>query len=269
MHPFVSLMRKYCIDYTNSHDQTLYDEIMRPDYVVRSFGRTLPRDTYYSRGVEQIFALAPGLGLVVHEFVLNGDRLAMHFSEHAAIPSANGRVLTCWRGIGLYKWDGERLVENWVEQDYHALKRQISTNVSDPINPPHLDPWMTTEPVPADDDKMAVVRAWLDQGDLAAADVVEIDDTRVGLAYEPVIDVAELVVDDLFSAGSSVPFHVTQHGNYRGGLGADFDEFIGRPTVMGVSGIARVSEGQVARIDAVTCRVQALGGLTGTLDIGF
>ena len=159
MHPFVSLMRKYCIDYTNSHDQTLYDEFMRPDYVVHSFGRNLPRDTYYSRGVEQIFALAPGLGLVVHEFVLNGDRLAMHFSEHAAMPSANGRALTCWRGIGLYKWDGERLVENWVEQDYHALKRQISTDAPDPIKPPHLDPWMTTDAVPADDDAVAVVRA--------------------------------------------------------------------------------------------------------------
>ena len=38
---------------------------------------------------------------------------------------------------------------------------------------------------------------------------------------------------------------------------------------MGVSGIARVANGRVARIEAVTCRVQALGGLTGTLDIGF
>ena len=124
IHPFVALMRTYCIDYTNSHDQSLYDEFMDPGYVVHSFGRNLPRDTRYAAGVEQIFALAPGLGLVVHEFVLNGDRLAMHFSEHAAVPAAGGLALTCWRGIGLYRWDGTRLLENWVEQDYLALKRQ-------------------------------------------------------------------------------------------------------------------------------------------------
>jgi hypothetical protein len=43
---------------------------------------------------------------------------------------------------------------------------------------------------------------------------------------------------------------------------------------MGVSGIARVDSGTadggtVAAVQAVTCRVQAIGSLTGTLDIGF
>ena len=43
MHPFVALMRTYCIDYTNSHDQSLYDEIMEPDYVVHISGFDLRR----------------------------------------------------------------------------------------------------------------------------------------------------------------------------------------------------------------------------------
>ena len=52
MHPFVALMRTYCIDYTNSHDQTLYDEIMEPDYVLHTMGFTLNgRDTAYSPAV--------------------------------------------------------------------------------------------------------------------------------------------------------------------------------------------------------------------------
>ena len=86
MHPFVALMRTYCIDYTNSHDQSLYDEIMEPDYVVHISGFDLERDGLYSRSVTDLFGRAPGLGLVVHEFVLNGDRLCMRFSEHAAMP---------------------------------------------------------------------------------------------------------------------------------------------------------------------------------------
>jgi hypothetical protein len=269
MHPFVALMRKYCIDYTNSHDQSLYDEFMRPDYVVHSFGRDLPRDTYYSSGVEEIFRLAPGLGLVVHEFVLNGDRLAMHFSEHAAMPAGDRRALTCWRGIGLYTWDGERLVENWVEQDYFAMQRQIRTLTPDPIKAPHLDPWMWTEPVAVDPAAEALVREWLTVGDIAAAVTVEIDDMRVGLPYEAVLDVDDVVIDDIFSAGPRVPFHVTLHGRYRGGLGDALRDKVGEPTAMGVSGIATVAGGGVTGVEAVTCRVQAAGGLTGRLDIGF
>lgn len=269
MHPFVSLMRKYCIDYTNSHDQSIYDEIMRPDYVVHSFGRDLQLTSHYARGVEQLFELAPGLGLVVHELVLNGDRLAMHFSEHASMPSGERRALTCWRGIGLYTWDGDRLVENWVEQDYHAMMRQIRTGRPDTLTAPHIDPWMATEVTPADRAAVDVVRTWLDRGDLADASAIEIDDTRDGFHYGPVLDVTGVVVDDIFSAGSTVPFHVTLHGTYRGGLGDDHDTHLGQPTAMGVSGIARLDGDTIARVDAVTCRVQALGGLTGNLDVGF
>jgi hypothetical protein len=271
MHPFVRLMRTYCIDYTNSHDQSLYDEFMDPSYVVHSFGMDLERDTMYGPGVQMIFDTAPGLGLVVHEFVLNGERLAMHFSEHAAVPVGEGRELTCWRGIGLYRWNGSRLLENWVEQDYFSMRRQVATKTPDPILPPHLDPWMWTQPVDPDPEAEAVVRTWLDRADLADADDVEIDDTRVaGVTYEPVLDVDAVRVDDLFSAGSTVPFHVTLTGRYRGGLGAELDEHLGKTAEMGVSGFARVAGGKVAKVEAVTCKVQAISGLTGApLDLGF
>lgn len=269
MHPFVALMRTYCIDYTNSHDQSVCDEIMRPDYVVHSFGRDLALTTHYTRGVEMLFGLAPGLGLVVHELILDGDRLAMHFSEHASMPSGRGRALTCWRGIGLYTWDGERLVENWVEQDYHAMKRQISSGVPDTLKPPHLDPWMATEVVAADESALDTVRTWLERGDLTDAVEPEIDDSRDGFVHVPVLDISDVVIDDIFSAGPTVPFHVTLHGTYRGGLGCEYDDHIGEATAMGVSGIARVDGPVVQRLEAVTCRVQALAGLTGRLDVGF
>ena len=267
MHPFVALMRKYCIDYTNSHDQSLYEQIMEPDYVVHINGLSLVRSTTYSQAVRQIFDAAPGLGILVHEFVLNGDRLCMHFSEHAAMPANGGRALACWRGIGLYKWNGRRLTENYVEQDYFAMQAQMATGKPHPLIPPHIDPWMSTEPVPTDPDAEATVRAWLDRGDLAAAPMHEIDDARTGAAYEGVLDPREVVVNDLFSAGADVPFHVTLRGPYRGGLGAGAEGHVGKSATLHVAGIARVSGGAVASVKAVTARSQALAELVGNRSV--
>jgi hypothetical protein len=265
VHPFVALMRTYCIDYTNSHDQSLYDQIMEPDYVVHINGLDLVRSTTYARAVEMFFAAAPGLGLVVHELVLNGDRLCMHFSEHAALPAAGeARALACWRGIGLYKWNGRRLTENYVEQDYLAMQAQIDTGVPHPLKPPHLDPWTTTEPVSPDETAEGTVRAWLEQGDLAAAETREIDDTRIGAPYEPVIEVESVTINDLFSAGSAVPFHVTLRGRYRGGLGPEAAGRVGAPASLDVAGIARVDGASVTAVEAVSARLPALSQLTGT-----
>jgi hypothetical protein len=242
---------------------------MDPSYVVNSFGMELPRDTMYQAGVAMIFQTAPGLGLVVHELILNGDRLAMHFSEHAAVPTGDVRSLVSWHGIGLYKWNGTLLTENWVEQDYFSMARQVA-NGGDPLLPPHLDPWMWTEPVPADPDAEAVARAWVEKGDLANAAHVHIDDSHMGVPYEPVFDIDELRVDDIFSAGSTVPFHITVKGRYRGGLGEACAGLEGKVGEMGISGITRVEDGAVAKVEAVTCKVQAVSTLTGKpLALGF
>jgi hypothetical protein len=262
VHPFVALMRTYCIDYTNSHDQSLYDQIMEPDYVVNINGMALERDTSYARSVERLFAKAPGLGLLVHDLVLNGDRLSMYFSEHSAMPGAGGTALACWRGIGLYKWNGARLTENFVEQDYMAMQEQLATGRPHPLTPPHIDPWVTTEPISPDAEAEAAALAWLGRGDLTDSRSIEIDDMRTGAAYEPVLDVEDLTVNDLFSAGSSVPFHVTFHGAYRGGLGTAVEQHVGAAASLDVVGIARMVDGAVDHLDAVTGRTRLLGELT-------
>src|SRR3546814_18615620 len=73
----------------------------------------------------------------------------MRFSEHASLPTPKGRRLAAWRGIGLYKWDGERLVENYVEQDFLSRRAQPAGGEPHELEPPHLDPWRTTQPEPA------------------------------------------------------------------------------------------------------------------------
>jgi hypothetical protein len=148
---------------------------------------------------------------------------------------------------------------------HRELRRtEIDSDEPHPLLPPHIDPWTWTVPVPADPASEAIVRAWLDKGDLAAAREVHIDDTRTGVTYEPVLDVERVVVNDLFSAGADVPFHVTIHGVYRGGLGPSAEGHVGEQAKLYAAGVARVADGGVDSVRAVTARLQTLSELTGT-----
>ncbi|QLL06175.1 ester cyclase [Mycobacterium vicinigordonae] len=254
--PFVALMRRHCIDYTNSHDQSVCDEIMHPDYVVHINGFDLPRDAAYKPAVKLVFDRFPGLGLVVHEFVTNGDRLAMRFSEHGACPSAQGHY-AAWSGIGVYRWDGKQLMENYVEQDFLTQETQLASGQPAPLEPPHLDPWLGTRSAPHNPETERVARDWLAKGDLRDAGDVVID----GSWYEPLhpspIDVADVTVNDLFTAGDRVAFHVTQTGTYRGGLVGAPAEAQGRETTLRCAGLARVRDGAVTEARVVTDRLGA------------
>ena len=248
MEPFVALMRRYCIDYTNSHDLSVCDSIMEPDYVVHIAGMSLERDAAYKPAVEQVFGRFPALGLVVHELVTNGDRLVMRFSEHAATPEG---TLACWAGIGLYDWNGTRLTSCRVEQDFVSQQRQLEGAGPHPLAPPHLDPWITTAAAPADAAAEAVVREWLPKGDLTATPAGRIDEDDVA-AHRPILEVTDVDVHDLFSAGDRVAFHASLRGTYTGGLdGFDAD---GRPVHIDVAAIATVAGGAVSELHAVTDR---------------
>ncbi len=267
MHPFVALMRKYCIDYTNSHDQSVCDSIMDPDYVVHIGGFDLPLDALYKPTVANLFERSPGLGLVVHEFVLNGERLCMSFSEHAAMPVGDGTAFACWRGIGLYRWNGTRLVENWVEQDHLAMQEQLASGTPHVLEPPHLDPWVGTEPIAADAAAEDVTRSWLKAGDLTDASWVQIDDTAPNAAWSPAVDATTVRIDDLFSAGDRVPFHVTMTGTYTGAIASIPDEHVGAEVTLPMSGIAEVRDGRVHAVRVVTSRSAINYQLTHTLPI--
>lgn len=261
MHPFVALMRRYCIDYTNSHDQSTYPDIFEADYTVHIEGHDLVRDESYGPAAAKLFAQAPGLGLVVHELVLNGERLCMRFSEHAAMPTPEGRRLACWPGIGLYRWNGRRLTENFVEQDFVGQRRQLDRGVPDPLEPPHIDPWLTTRPVDPVPAVEETVRSWLGWGALHDAPRALIDttvcgsDDDAGAASEPlVVEAHDVTVNDLFSAGPRVAFHVTLRGPYRGGVPGVAPEAVGAPVDLHVAGLALVVDGHVDEVRVVTSR---------------
>jgi hypothetical protein len=124
--PFVALMRRYVVDYTNRHDTSVCPDLMEPDYTLRMGPHVVSgRDDAYIPAAQKQFVQFPGLGLTVHEIVTDGRRLAMRFSEHGASVRHGGAVAS-WSGIGLYRWNGTRLVDNSVEQDYLARRRQLA-----------------------------------------------------------------------------------------------------------------------------------------------
>ena len=162
MEPFVALMRRYVVDYTNSHDLAVCDEIMEPDYVLRMGPHVVAgRDDAYKPATRRQLEQFPGLGLTVHEVVTNGS--AWPCASPSTAPRYARRGLAVWGGIGLYAWNGRRLTTNRVEQDYLARRRQLAEGVPDAVPPPAPAPWDTVAraPDPAAD---RAARAWAEQG---------------------------------------------------------------------------------------------------------
>ncbi|HET9968371.1 MAG TPA: ester cyclase [Streptosporangiaceae bacterium] len=233
---FVALMRRYCVDYTARHDLSVCDDIMDPGYTLHMGTHDLAgRDDAYKPAAAAQFRQFPGLCLTVSEIVCAGDRLALRFTEHGASARHDG-AQAAWAGIGLYRWDGQRLLENYVEQDYLARRRQLAEGRPDPVEPPAVAPW-DTRSVPADRAAEEVVRTWLGTGDLSR---VTADD---GLPPHRLIAPARTDVSVLFSAGPRVAFHAVRHGPLTGEdprFAGDGEAFVH------VAGVVLVEGGQVA-----------------------
>ena len=220
--PFVALMRRYVVDYTNSHDMSVCDEIMEPDYTLRMGPHVVAgRDEAYKPATRKQLDQFPGLGLTVHEIVSNGERLALRFSEHGASVRHEGRVAV-WRGLGLYRWNGTRLTANTVEQDYLARRRQLADGVPDVAEPPALAPW-DTQAEAGDETAERVVREWVADGLPPTAGVVVDED--------PPFPARRVEIDDLFSAGAHVAVHAALHGD---------------PGTLHVAVLVRVRDGEIA-----------------------
>lgn len=257
MHPFVRLIRRYCIDYTNCHDLAVCDEIMVPGYELHIGGHALVgRDDAYKPAVRKQLEQFPGLGLTVHEVLTDGDRLALRFSEHGASVRHGGRV-AAWQGVGLYRWNGERLVSSWVEQDYYARREQLRSGRPNPVPAPAHDPWTAT-PVPAEPGCGAVVVSWLQEGVPGPSDQLVVDDSATGPRTVPEVAVDDVVVGDTICCGDRVAFHAVYRGRYVDGLA---DAAVADPEVpvdYRVVGVVTVAGAQVVAGNVVTDRIGVL-----------
>lgn len=255
MEPFVSLMRRYCIDYTSAHNQSVCDEIMADDYTVTISGRALGMDEY-RRAVSAAYERYPTLMLSTHELLLSGDRLAMRFSEHGATAQPPKSVAV-WQGISLYRWDGDRLKSCRVEQDFLGRDAQGSTGTAAQLEAPHPDPWATTRELPRDREAESLIRRWI--SDMADAPSEAIGDERTSLlefgsSAQPLLVEQEVSIDELFSAGSSVAAAITITGSYDGGLAELDDSIRGAVGVMPATLIADVEGGSIREVKMVRDR---------------
>lgn len=237
VHPFVALMRRYVIDYLACGNPQVCREIMEPDYVLHMGGHDLgPRDEVYVPAVVRQLEQFPGLGMTVNDLICSGDRLALRFSQHGA-SMRHGRRAAAWGGVGLYRWNGTRLTENYALEDYYSRRAQLAAGVCHPVERPAPAPWDYL-PVAPDTGAERVVHEWVTSGSVPGTAGVDCDDEWVSHDRQPLVEVTDTVVDDLFSAGADVAFHVTQTGTYLGGVGGD--DRVGSPVTLRSAGIVAV-----------------------------
>jgi hypothetical protein len=260
LHPLAAVLRRYSYAYTAAHDFRVCSEIMVDDYVLRMGEHEIRgRDAEYIPATRKQYRQYRGLGFTVHELVLGEDRAALHFTEHGRSAVHGGGA--AWSGVSMYRWDGRRLIECRVEQDYYGRRTQQRTARANPILSPGLDPW-TAHPAETDPDTESVVRTWLAAGGLGDAPIGSLDDEHAAPARRMLLSQPRTTVLDLFSAGDRVAFHVLLHGTYAGGLDR-LDGYRHQPAALYVTGLATVRYGQVTDIRAITDRLAAERRLDG------
>lgn len=235
IHPLARLAQRFTIDWLNRADGAVPPQIMTPGYRVHIGALDLDGLDAYAPATLGQLTQFPGLQLTVHELVLTEDRLALHFTEHGASVRHGGRT-AAWAGVALFRWDGERLTENWTQEDYASRRRQLADGRPDLVGPPMVAPW-TQPPAQPDPAAEAVVRAWVSSA-APGTDDVRWDDGREGALVSP----AGAEVAEIFSAGERVAFAATQHGPVVG-RGAAAGEAHVR---LGVTGLVTVVDGVVA-----------------------
>ena len=242
MSTFVALMRRYCFDYTNRHDVTQVPGIMEPNYTLRMGQHELAgRDTHYVPAASAQFKQFPGLGLTVHEIFSNGKRLAMRFSEHGQSVKHGGRA-AAWSGLGLYRWNQEKLTDNSVEQDYYSRRLQLDGAPVHAIESPAVAPWDVKDE-PAQPSAESAVCKLIESGTLLSR--LTIDDAWAQPNNQPEFSNVEYQIDDIFSAGNNVAFRVVLRGTYLGGL-PEATASVGKPTTHYFVGVAQMRNDDVA-----------------------
>ena len=252
MDPLSKILRRYCFAYTATHDFSVADQIMADDYAFYMGEHVFTgREEAYKPAADRQFKAYPGLGFTVHDFFSNGERCAMYFSEHGC--SRQHGTSSVWHGLSLYRWNGERLTECRIEQDYYGRRRQLNSRVPDTIDPPACAPWTGPVELPAAENER-LVSTWLEKGGLLRSQIGSLDDERTATSIDRVLLTDENVnVLDMMSAGTRVAFQARIDGAYAGGV-KELAGFEGTSASLYATGIVDVLDGSIARVRAVTDR---------------
>jgi hypothetical protein len=260
MHPLLTLTRKFYVNYAHAQNEELIPVLVGPEFIVHSGGFVLENQDQYRSVVQQAFIEYPTMGICVHDVVTDGEFIAVRFTEHGT--STRRQASAAWRGISLYRSDGECFVENWVELDLAARSRQFSSGDCDEIESPHVDPWSATDADPPAPGLLAVTTEWLGKGDLFDAKEVAFDDGRNDEPSARYLDANNTSINALVLSGNRAAFHVTQHGSYVGRYpGSEGSE--GKDSSIDIAGFLSCEDGVVTSVIAVSDRQGLTHGLRG------
>lgn len=244
LHPSAMLLRGFAVDFLTGHDLDAPARIMAPDYKLRIGGHVLDgRDEKYLPATAEQLRRFPGLCVTVHDIILGDQAAAFRFTEHGASIRHGGK-LSAWGGVAIFRIGDGRLRSCWAEEDYFGRKIQLARGECDPVEPPHPAPW-DTRPESGDAAVEAVARAWLERG----AAVSDLPRTSGPASARPdpdeLIRVTRTRIDELFTAGERVAFHIEQHGTYAGGFDDVDASRAGDEVVLRAAGLLSVRDGEV------------------------
>ncbi|TDV56232.1 ester cyclase [Actinophytocola oryzae] len=212
--PIAVALRRYAFGFVNSHDFTVCRELMTVDYGLHMGDTVLTgRDDAYIPAVRHQMEQFPDLGFEIHELITDGEYAALHFSEHG---THTDRGRAAWPGVSIYRFDGERLAECWVEQDHYSRRRQLAEGAPAPMPRPALAPFSGHEGK-ADDASVAATRSWL-------GEVTQWPPPNLRPDPGPYGDVAvrltapRVTANVVVGEGGRAAFHATVTGAYAGGL---------------------------------------------------
>lgn len=191
-----ALVRRWAVDWLASHDPTVCETILAPDYRLTIGAVVLDGREAYVQATVRELGKFPGLVLTVHDVVVDGEHAAVRFTEHGAASHRGGRR-AAWGGVALFRVRDGRIGECWAVEDYASRSHQLATGDCRTVEPPHVAPWDGPEEPRDAAAEDAVVR-WLAgprPGDVAVDTVA-----RAALPRPVAIDL-------ILSAGRTVAFH--------------------------------------------------------------
>lgn len=244
-------MRRYVYGFVNSHDFEVCRQLMTDDYLLHMGADVVQgRDEHYIPAVRHQMEQFPNLGFAIHDLLTDGEWTALQFSEHGASAKNPARTAS-WLGVSMYRFDGERLAECWVEQDHYSRRKQLQSNERLPVPPISVDPWSAARVDPSPGTEQ-VVRSWLQELTSWPPPEAALDPGPHG-SDQPRLEVTDHRLDRVIVSGDRAAFHATLQGRYAGGL--PDTEPDGRLVEAHVGAFATVIDGRVASLTGVTNRV--------------
>ena len=125
-----ALIRRLIEEAWNKGNLAVIDELLSPDYVLHIAAPGTPDREGYKQAVNMYRTDWSDFRLTVEDMVAEGDKVAMrgtlrgtHKGEHMGI-APTGKELTL-TAIAIRRFEGGKIVEEWVETDMLGLMQQM------------------------------------------------------------------------------------------------------------------------------------------------